>query len=312
MLVQRFFTEHLTHHRALSPCTVAAYGDTFRLLLQFAERYTCKPPTRLKLVDLDAKLVLAFLDHLERDRNNGPRSRNARLAALRSFLKYAAHHDLSALGVIEQALAVPMKRLDRPMLGFLTRQEMQAILDAPDTATWAGQRDHALFTMLYNTGARVSEIIDLRVENLILDTSPSIHPTGNRRKQRSVPLWRSTVTLMRAWKRRSGTTASSAPLFPNRSGKAMSRSNVTQRLALAVEAAAEMNPQLNAQSISPHTFRHTTAMHLLQSGVDMAVIALWLGHESPSTTHMYLEADLSMQERALGREPPVSDELPPG
>ena len=175
MLVQRFFTEHLTHHRAMSPRTVAAYGDTFRLLLQFAERHTCKSPTRLKLVDLDAKLVLAFLDHLERDRNNGPRTRNARLAALRSFLKYAAHHDLSALGVIEQALAVPMKRFDRPMLGFLTRQEMQAILDAPDTATWAGQRDHALFTMLYNTGARVSEIIDLHVENLILDTSPSIH-----------------------------------------------------------------------------------------------------------------------------------------
>src|SRR5215469_1759474 len=260
MLVQRFFTEHLTHHRAMSPRTVAAYGDTFRLLLQFAERHTCKSPTQLKLVDLDAKLVLAFLDHLERDRNNGPRSRNARLAALRSFLKYAAHHDLSALGVIEQALAVPMKRFDRPMLGFLTRQEMQAILDAPDTATWAGQRDHALFTMLYNTGARVSEIIDLRVENLILDTSPSIHLTGKGRKQRSVPLWRSTVTVMRAWKRRSGMTASSAPLFPNRSGKAMSRSNVTQRLALAVE----MIPQLNARSISPHTIRHTTAMHLLQ------------------------------------------------
>jgi site-specific recombinase XerD len=160
MLVQRFFTEHLTHHRAVSPRTVAAYGDTFRLLLLFAERHTGKSPTDLKLVDLDAKLVLTFLDHLERDRKNGARSRNARLAALRSFLKYAAHHDLSALGVIEQALAVPMKRFDRPMLGFLTRQEMQAILDAPDTATWAGQRDHALFTMLYNTGARVSEIID--------------------------------------------------------------------------------------------------------------------------------------------------------
>lgn len=210
MLVQRFFTEHLTNHRAVSPRTVTAYGDTFRLLLQFAERHTSKSPTHLKLVDLDAKLVLAFLDHL-------------------------------------------------------------------------------------------SEIIDLRVENLILDTSPSIHLTGKGRKQRSVPLWRSTITVMRAWKRRSGTTTGSAPLFPNRSGKAMSRSNVTQRPALAVEVAAEMNPQLHARSISPHTFRHTTAMHLLQSGVDMAVIALWLGHESPSTTHMYLEADLAMKERALGR-----------
>ena len=306
MLLQRFFTEHLTRHRAVSPRTVAAYGDTFRLLLQFAERQTSKSPTNLKLVDLDAKLILAFLDHLERDRKNGARSRNARLVALRAFLKYAAHHDLSALGVIEQALAVPMKRFDRPMLGFLTRQETQAILDAPDTAIWAGQRDHALFTMLYNTGARVSEIIDLRIKNLILDASPAIHLTGKGRKQRSVPLWRSTVTVMRAWKRRMGETADSAPLFPNRSGRAMSRSNVTQRLALAVAAAAERHPQLLARSISPHTFRHTTAMHLLQSGVDMTVIALWLGHESPSTTHMYLEADLAMKERALSRlQPPA-------
>jgi integrase/recombinase XerD len=306
MLVQRFFTEHLTRHRAVSPRTVAAYGDTFRLLLRFAEQHTGKPPTTLALADLDAKLVLAFLDHLERDRKNGARSRNARLAALRAFLKYAAHHDLSALGVIEQALAVPMKRFDRPMLGFLTRQEMQAILDAPDTATWAGQRDHALFTMLYNTGARVSEIIDLRVKNLILDTSPSAHLTGKGRKQRAVPLWRSTVAVMRAWKRRMGEAADSAPLFPNRNGAAMSRSNVTQRLALAVAAAAERQPKLLARSISPHTFRHTTAMHLLQSGVDMTVIALWLGHESPSTTHMYIEADLTMKERALGRlQPPA-------
>ena len=300
-LVQRFFAEHLNHHRAVSPRTIAAYRDTFRLLLQFAERHTGKPPISLKLADLDSKLVLAFLDHLERDRKNGARSRNARLAALRSFLKYAAHHDLSALGVIERALAVPMKRFDRPMLGFLARQEVQAILDAPDTATWAGQRDHALFTMLYNTGARVSEIIGLRVKSLILDTSPAIHLMGKGRKQRTVPLWRSTVTVMRAWKRRMGATEDSAPLFPNRSGRAMSRSNLTQRLALAVAAAAEQHPQLLARSISPHTFRHTTAMHLLQSGVDMAVIALWLGHESPATTHMYIEADLAMKERALSR-----------
>jgi site-specific recombinase XerD len=266
MLVQRFFTEHLTHHRAVSPRTVTAYGDTFRLLLQFAERHTGKPPTSMKLVDIDAKLVLAFLDHLERDRKNGARSRNARLAALRSFLKYAAHYDLSALGVIEQALAVPMKRFDRPMLGFLTRPEMQAILDAPDTATWAGQRDHALFTMLYNTGARVSEIIDLRCRNLILDTSPAIHLVGKGRKQRTVPLWKSTVSVMRAWKRRMGDTADSAPLFPNRSGKAMSRSNVTQRLALAVEAAGVEHPQLLARSISPHTIRHYLPSWTMSSG----------------------------------------------
>jgi integrase/recombinase XerD len=306
-LVQRFFTEHLRHHRDLSPRTIAAYGDSFRLFLGFAEQHIGKPPMKLKLVDLDAKLVLAFLNHLECDRNNVPRSRNARLAALRSFLKYAAHHDLSALGVIEQVLTVPTKRFDRPMLGFLTRPEMQAILDAPDTATWAGQRDQALFTMLYNTGARVSEIISMQVRHLILDTSPAVHLAGKGRKQRSVPLWRSTIRIMRAWKRRMGPIADNTPLFPNRSGNAMTRSNLTQRLALAVEVAAEKHPQLLRRSISPHTVRHTTAMHLLQSGVDVSVIALWLGHESPATTHMYLEADLAMKERALGRlQPPVN------
>src|SRR4051794_25449461 len=194
-----------------------------------------------------------------------------------------------------------MKRFDRPMLGFLTRQEMQAILDAPDMSTWAGQRDNALFTLLYNTGARISEIIDLRVKNLILDKSPSIHLMGKGRKQRTVPLWRSTITLMRAWKRRMGEAEDNAPMFPNRRGEAMSRSNVTQRLVLAVAAAAKQHPQLLNRSISPHTFRHTTAMHLLQSGIDITVIALWLGHESPSTTHMYIEADLAMKERALDR-----------
>lgn len=300
-LVQRFFTEHLRHHRDVSPRTVTAYGDTFRLLLQFAERHTGKPPMKLRLVDLDAKCVLAFLDHLERDRKNAPRSRNARLAALRSFLKYAAHHDLSALGVIEQVLAIPRKRFDRPMLGFLTRPEIMAVLDAPETATWVGQRDRALFAMLYNTGARVSEIIDLRIHNLILDSAPAIHLMGKGRKQRTVPLWRSTVSLMRAWKRCMGTTENAAPLFPNRNGDPMSRSNVTQRLALAVATAGKKQPQLLRRSISPHTIRHTTAMHLLQSGVDISVIALWLGHEHPATTHMYLEADLAMKERALRR-----------
>jgi integrase/recombinase XerD len=306
-LLQNFFSEHLIRHRAVSPRTVAAYGDTFRLLLKFAERHICKSPTDLKLIDLDAALVLAFLDHLERDRHNGARSRNARLAALRSFLKYAAHHDISALRIIEQALAVPMKRFDRPMLGFLSRPEMQAVLDAPDSTTWVGQRDQALFTMLYNTGARVSEIIEVRIKNLVLDASPSVHIMGKGRKQRSVPLWRSTVAMMRAWKRRMGDVAGEAHVFPNRGGTAMSRSNVTQRLGLAVETAAKRFPHLGSRAISPHTLRHTTAMHLLQSGVDMAVIALWLGHESPATTHMYLEADLAMKERALNRlQPPAT------
>ena len=309
-LLQRFFTEHLTRHRAASPRTIAAYRDTFRLLLLFAERHIGKAPTTVTLADLDAGLVLAFLDHLERDRNNGVRSRNARLAAIRSFLKYAAHHDICALPVVEQTLAVPMKRFDRPLLGFLSTDEMQAILDVPNARSWVGQRDQALFTMLYNTGARVSEVLGLRVADVVLDGSPCAHIHGKGRKQRTVPLWRSTAALVRAWRRQLGDVADDAPLFPNRGGTAMIRSNVTQRLALCVKSAAEGDPQLLDRRVSPHTIRHTTAMHLLQSGVDISVIALWLGHESPVTTHMYLEADLSMKERALKRLHPPSTSPP--
>ncbi len=305
ILLQRFFVEHLGRQRAVSPRTIATYRDTFRLLLSFAEARIGKAPTALALADLDAQLILTFLDHLEKDRKNGARSRNARLAALRSFLKYAAHYDLTALPVIEQALAIPMKRFDRPVLGFLSRQEMQAILEAPDPRTWAGQRDRALFSLMYNTGARVSEVIGLHVGDVVIDGATAVHLHGKGRKERSVPLWRSTALLIRGWKRRLEETGDDSFLFPSRGGERMARSNVTQRLNLAVSAAAERHPQLGRRSISPHTIRHTTAMHLLQSGVDITVIALWLGHESPATTHMYLEADLSMKERTLNRLQPV-------
>ena len=304
-LLQRFFVEHLGRQRAVSPRTIAAYRDTFRLLLSFAEARIGKAPTALVLTDLDARLILSFLDHLERDRNNGARSRNARLAALRSFLKYAAHNDLTALPVIEQALAIPMKRFDRPVLGFLSRQEMQAIIEAPDPRTWAGQRDRALFSLMYNTGARVSEVTGLHVGDVVIDGTTTAHLHGKGRKDRSVPLWRSTASLIRAWKRQLGGAGDEHFLFPSRSGERMARSSVTQRFDLAVSTAAERHPQLARRSISPHTIRHTTAMHLLQSGVDITVIALWLGHESPATTHMYLEADLSMKERTLNRLQPI-------
>jgi integrase/recombinase XerD len=309
-LLQSFFLEHLGSHRAVSPRTIAAYRDCFRLLLRFAEQHIGKSPTTFALTDLNASLALAFLDHLERDRRNGVRTRNLRLAALRSFLKYAVHHDLSAIQVIEKALAVPMKRFDRSMLGFLTRPEMQAILDAPPSTTWVGRRDRALFAMLYNTGARVSEIIAVRVKNVILDASPAVHLMGKGRKERSVPLWRSTVRLTREWKRCLGNGTDDAYIFPSRTGTAMTRSNVAQRLTLAVETAAEKLPELRRRSISPHTIRHSTAMHLLQSGVELPVIALWLGHEDPATTHLYLEADLAMKERALNRLRPPETKFP--
>jgi site-specific recombinase XerD len=303
-LVQEFFTEYLTRQRALSPCTVAVYRDAFLLFLAFAEAHLGKAPTALELADVSRELLAAFLDHLETERNNSVRTRNARLAAIRSFLTFAGRSQLGNLHTIQQALAVPMKRFDRPMLGFLARDEMQSLIAAPDTTTWLGQRDRLLLMLLYNTGARVSEITGVRVGQVILHDAPCIHLHGKGRKQRSVPLWAETTKAIRAWLRLNRQPGPDSPLLPTRAGRAMTRANVAQRVRLAVRAAATTQPHLAGRSISPHTIRHTTAMHLLQSGVDITVIALWLGHESPTTTHMYVEANLAMKAQALARLAP--------
>lgn len=297
-LLQQFFLERLLQQRNASPQTVASYRDTFRLLLQFAERDLRKPPERLALGDLNTSVVLAFLNHLERERHNTIRTRNARLAAIRSFLHYAALKDPTALPVIQGVLAIPMKRFEKPLVGSLSQEQMQALLDAPDASTWTGQRDRVMLATLYNTGARVSELIGMRLRDLVLERSASIRLHGKGRKERSVPLWRTTAAQVRRWLTRIGSDAD-RPLFPNRSGGPMTRSAVAARLRLACQIAATRCPQLKARAISPHTFRHATAMHMLQAGVDLTVIALWLGHENPTTTHMYVEADLAMKERAL-------------
>ena len=300
-LVQAYFGEYLTQQRALSPQTIAAYRDGFVLFLGFAEERLGMAPAAITLADVTPDLIMAFLDHLERQRHNSVRSRNARLAALRSFLKFAGHRDVASLHVIERALGVPVKRFERPMFGYLTRDEVLAIIGEPGDS-WLNQRDHALFLLMYNTGARVSEIIGITVADAVLDPSAAcVHLHGKGRKQRSVPLWRSTVKALRAWLHVNPQFEVTSPLLPNRDGKGMTRSNVAKRLSLAVSAAAVQYPHLMQQRVSPHTIRHTTAMHLLQAGVDISVIALWLGHESSVTTHQYVEADLAMKERALAR-----------
>ena len=299
-LVQAFFAEHLTQHRAVSPRTVATYRDAFMLFLDFAQTRCAKSPAAMKLTDLTPELILAFLDHLEHERHNTVRSRNARLAALRAFLKFAAHRDIASLHVIERSLGVPMKRFERPMLGFLSREEILAVIGTPGSS-WVSQRDHLLLGLLYNTGARVSEIIGVRVADVVLDGAACVHLHGKGRKQRSVPLWRSTIKEVRAWLKLNPQLGSASALLPNRDGEAMTRDNVTKRLTLAVRTANKAVAQLAKRRISPHTIRHTTAMHLLQSGVDLSVIALWLGHENPTTTHHYVEADLAMKDRALAR-----------
>ena len=303
-LVQQFFTEYLVSQRALSPRTVACYRDALMLFLDFASQRLGRAPTAMRLTDLRPDLILAFLDHLEHNRHNAIRSRNLRLTALRAFLKFAGRRDVTSLHVVEQAMAVPMKRFEQPMLGYLTRQEMEAVLGQPGTL-WSSQRDHLLLMMLYNTGARVSEIIGVRVVDVILEGAACVHLHGKGRKLRSIPLWDTTVVEVRAWLRRNPALRGEAALLPNRHGLAMSRSNVAQRLHLAVARAAENEPGILKKAVSPHTLRHTTAMHLLQSGVPFNVIAVWLGHESMNTTHRYIEANLAMKQKALARlEPP--------
>jgi len=298
--VQSFFTEYLTQQRAMSPRTVATYRDAFVLFLDFATVRLRKQPTTMGLQDITPALILAFLDHLERDRGNAVRTRNARLAALRAFMKFAGHRDVDALHIVEQALGVPMKRFERPMLGFLSREEMLAIIGKPGPS-WTSQRDHLLLHMLYNTGARVSEVIGIRLADVVLDGAACVHLHGKGRKQRTLPLWRSTVRAVRAWLRVNPELVSASALLPNRDGQPMTRSNAAQRLALAVAAATPAMPSLRDRRISPHTVRHTTAMHLLQSGERIDEVALWLGHESPTTTHQYTQADLATKEKALAK-----------
>ncbi len=297
-LLQRFFAERLIQQQNVSPRTVAAYRDTFRLLLNYAEHVTGKPPVKLALCDFDAVLVLDFLAHLEAERHNTVRTRNARLAAIRAFAHYVALQSPPALYLAQQIIAIPMKRFERPMLEFLSRDEVRALLAAPGMATWCGRRDTVMLALLYNTGARVSELIGIRVADVTLATTASVRLHGKGRKQRTVPLWKETATEIRQWLKYAD-LRDEQPLVPNRSGLVMTRTNVAERLNLAVNSAIKKCPQLSGRRISPHTWRHTTAMHLLQAGVDLTVISLWLGHESPITTHGYVEADLAMKERAL-------------
>jgi site-specific recombinase XerD len=297
-LLQQFFLDRLIQQRNVSKQTVAAYRDSFCLLLRFAQRHLGKAPEQIELGDLDAPLILTFLDNLESERHNAIRTRNARFAAIRSFMHFAALKEPAALPVIQRVLAIPMKRFDRPLLGFLSRDEVQAILDAPDTSTWCGHRDRAMFSMFYNTGGRVSEITGIQVADVLLDGCTAVRIHGKGRKERSVPLWRNTVTEIRRWLARTGGKPDQ-PLFSGWSGTRMTRPAVTARLQLAVRRAAKVCPQLAQRDVTPHTIRHSTAMHMLQAGVDITLIALWLGHESPTTTHMYVEADLAMKERAL-------------
>jgi site-specific recombinase XerD len=304
-LLETFFCQRLQSQQAVSAHTLCSYRDTFRLLLKFIEQKTGRAPSRQRLQDWDSSRVLQFLDHLEQKRGCQVRTRNTRLAAIRSFMRYVAQEEPSAAALTQSVLAIPMKRFDRPLMGHLSRPELEAILAATDSTTPGGRRDHLLLSLLYNTGARVSEILALQRQHVRQQPSHLIEITGKGRKQRLLPLWKSTASEMKMHLARLPPEPTTF-IFLNRFGQVLSRSGVETRLRLALQRALPDCPSLRGRRISPHTFRHTTAMHLLQSKVDITVIALLLGHATPSTTHQYIELDLKMKERSLEklRAPP--------
>ncbi len=310
-LLQAFFIDYLYGQKRVSIRTVESYRDTFRLLLQFLQKTTGKEPSDLCTVDLDAQVILSFLDHLECQRNNRAQSRNVRLAAVRSFFRMVAIRDPGSVGVATRVLAIPVKRTDKRLLGYLTRQEMDAQLNAHELSQWAGRRDHALLLTLYNTGARVSEMTGLKRTQIQFGTRSFVQFTGKGRKERAVPLWSSTSNILRTWFEELNSDARyrEAIAFPNARGAALSRDGVDYILQQAVGRSAIACPSLANKHVTPHLIRHTSAMHLLQAGVDITVIALWLGHESTQTTHGYVEADLALKEKALGKVAPAGQKI---
>jgi integrase/recombinase XerD len=298
--LQAFFTDRLIAQRHASPHTIAAYRDTLRLLLGFAERRVGRQACKLEIADLDATLVGAFLDHLERERGNSVRTRNARLAAIHSLFRYAALRHPEQAALIERVLAIPPKRTDRALITFLDDNEVDALLASPDRTTLTGRRDHALLLLAVQTGLRATELTGLSCADIHLGTGAHVSCTGKGRKQRITPLTRDTVAVLRTWLRERGGQRAD-PLFPTSRGTRLSRDALERRLTKHTAAAASHCPSLAAKNVTLHVLRHTAAMRLLHAGVDTSVIALWLGHERIDTTRIYLHADLALKERALAR-----------
>jgi site-specific recombinase XerD len=293
--LQAFFTDRLIRERHASPHTIAAYRDTIKLLLGFAAKRLRRQPCQLGIGDLDAPLIAAFLDHLEHERGNSVRTRNARLATIHSLFRYAALRHPENLQDIERVLAIPAKRSDRALVTFLNEHEIDALLAAPDRTTWTGRRDHVLLLLAIQTGLRASELTGLNCGDLHLSSGAHAGCRGKGRKQRITPLTQVAVAVLRVWlSERKG--QADQPLFPTSRGRRLSRDGLERRLTKPVTTAAQTRPSLHEKNITPHTLRHTAAMQLLPAGVDTTVIALWLGHERVDTTQICLHADLALKE----------------
>lgn len=302
--LQAYFTDRLITQRNASPETIAAYRDTFRLLLRFARQRTGKQPFELDIEDLDAPLIGAFLTYLEQQRGNSPRTRNARLAAVHSFYRYAAVEYPDHAHTIARVMAIPTKRYESTTLCYLDLDEIQALLEAPGTDTWLGRRDHALLILMIQTGVRVSELTGLHIGDLDLGTGAHIRISGKGRKKRATPLTAETVRTLTAWlDERVG--ESQDPLFPTRQGGPLSRHAVGALVHKHAETAATDCPSMRAKRVTPHALRHTNAMLLRAKGVDIATIALWLGHQGIQATHIYEHADPALKEQAIERTAPL-------
>jgi site-specific recombinase XerD len=286
--------------RCASSETIASYRDAFRLLLRYGQARLKKAPSDFRVEDLTPAFVTGFLDHLEKERGNSVRTRNARLAAIHSFFGFLAHETPEHSGLIERVLAIPTKRCNKRPVGFLNRLEMRALLAAPDRTTWAGRRDHALLLAALQTGLRVSELVRLRRGDVVLGTGAHVRCEGKGRKERCTPLRKDAARVLRDWMAETNEQGF-APLFPNARGGFLSRDGVEYLVKKHVAAAARACPSLRGKRVSPHILRHSAAMDLLHSGVDCAVIALWLGHESIETTHVYLDASLELKEKVLAK-----------
>ncbi|CAM3431630.1 integrase [Mycobacterium intermedium] len=306
--LQAFFTDRLRQQRHASDETVRAYRDTWRLLLGFATARTGKQPSLLGIDDIDSDLIAAFLDHLEHDRHNSVRTRNARLSAIHSLFHFAAPRHPEHAATISRVLAMPSKRFERALVTYLTVEEVEALLAAPDPTTRTGRRDRALILLMVQTGLRISELIMLRGNDIHLGAGAHVACHGKGRKDRITPLTKSTINALREWMSESSIKATD-PIFPTRTGKPMSRDAIEHRLTHHQDAAALACPSLNTKHVTAHVLRHTAAMRLLEAGVDTTVIALWLGHERVDTTAIYLHAHLDIKEKALARTTPPNVEI---
>jgi site-specific recombinase XerD len=297
-LLERFFTQRLMQQRQASPHTISSYRDTFCQFLKFTQQQLHKPPSRLSFKEIDAPLIVAFLDDLEKRQGVSIRSRNLRLTAIHSFFRYAAFEAPAHSAQIQRVLAIPSKRFTRTLVHFLTRSEVDALLGAPDQRTWSGRRDHAFLLVAVQTGLRLSEMTGLKREDLILGAGAHVRVIGKGRKERCTPIAKSTRAVLKAWLREPQRGQGDV-LFPSAKGERLSVHGVQYLLNKHRRAACKVCPSLNQKRVTVHRLRHTMAMDLLQSGIDRSVIALWLGHESVETTQIYLEATLPMKERAL-------------